>query len=182
MEENEINRISEEINVMKKLKHPNITNFISGWFDENKKEVLIITEIFSDGSLKKHLHKIKHPRLKLVKYWIKEILKGLNYLHQDVYPPVIHRDIKCENIFIDCSNGSVKIGDLGFSCIMKNSYAKTFAGTKAFIAPEVYQGKYTSLCDIYSLGMCILEMVTLELPYKECDNIMTIYEHVVIYI
>ena len=178
LDDSELTRITEEISLLKQLHHPNIINFVSGWFDDEKRECVIITEIFPGGCLKKHLMKIQNPRLKLVKFWIREILKGLRYLHSEVSPPIIHRDIKCENIFIDPSQRTVKIGDLGYSCILKNSYAKSFAGTKEFMAPEVVQGKYTFLADIYSLGMCILEMVTNEKPYKECDNIMIIYENV----
>jgi WNK lysine deficient protein kinase len=178
MDDGELQRITEEITILKKLHNPNIINFVSGWFDEEKKECVIITEIFPGGSLKKHLNKIKQPRLKLVKFWIREILKGLKYLHSEIDPPIVHRDIKCDNIFIDPSQRSVKIGDLGFSCILKSTYAKSFAGTKEFMAPEVIQGKYTVLADIYSLGLCILEMVTNEKPYKECENIMIIYEQV----
>lgn len=178
MNEKELEKITEEVNLLKKLNHPNIINYISGWFDEEKKEIVIITEIFTGGSLRKHLHKLKHPRLKLIKFWIREILKGLNYLHK-YDPPIIHRDIKCDNIFINSQDGTIKIGDLGFSCMMKDSYAKSFLGTPEFMAPEVYKGKYGLKADIYSLGMCVLEMVTIEKPYKECENIYNIFENVI---
>lgn len=177
MAEKDLEKVSEEINLLKKLNHPNIINYISGWFDEDKKEIVIITEIFSGGSLRKHLNKIQKPRLKLIKHWIKEILKGLKYLHEHD-PPIIHRDIKCDNIFINSLDGTIKIGDLGFSCMMKETYAKSFLGTPEFMAPEVYKGKYGLKADIYSLGMCVLEMVTLEKPYKECENIYSIFENV----
>lgn len=176
MEEAHINRISEEINLMKKLNHPNIINYISGWFDDEKKEVVIITEIFSGGSLRRYLNKIPHPRLRLIKNWIREILKGLKYLHE-LNPPIIHRDIKCDNIFIYSNNGSIKIGDLGHSCALKDKFAKSFSGTPEFMAPEVFEGKYGVKADIYSLGICIVEMVTLECPYKECETIMLMYEN-----
>jgi WNK lysine deficient protein kinase len=177
MGDTDLEKITEEINLLKKLNHPNIINYISGWFDENKNEIVIITEIFTGGSLRKHLNKLKYPRLKLIKYWIKEILKGLIYLHNR-NPPIIHRDIKCENIFINSQDGTIKIGDLGFSCLMMESYAKSFLGTPEFMAPEVYKGKYGLKADIYSLGMCVLEIVTLEKPYKECENIYEIFENV----
>lgn len=159
---------------MKRLKHKNIINYISGWFDEDNNKVVIITEIFSSGSLRKYINKIHNPRLKLVKHWIKEILSGLMYLHE-LNPPVIHRDIKCDNIFIIPHDGTLKIGDLGYSCELKNAFAKSFTGTLEYIAPEVYEGKYTEKADIYSLGICIIEMVTCERPYKECDSFMQVY-------
>ncbi len=179
LSETALHKIKEEINLMKKLNHPNLINYISAWFDKNKSEFIIITEIICGGSLKKHLNKIQAPRLKVIKSWIKETLKGLKYLHTEVKPPIVHRDIKCDNLFIDSTNGSIKIGDLGLSKIQTGDYTKSYAGTEEFMAPEVYQGNYTVLADIYSLGMCILEMVTLEKPYKECEsNFLKIYENV----
>ncbi|TQD78917.1 hypothetical protein C1H46_035525 [Malus baccata] len=46
------------------------------------------------------------------------------------------------------------------------------------MAPELYEGDYTEMVDIYSFGMCVLEMVTLEIPYSECDNVAKIYKKV----
>ena len=160
---------------MKNLNHPNIIKYYNGWLDINTKKVYMITEFFSGGTLKKYLNKsIKKPRLRVIKKWIKEILKGLNYLHSK---EIIHRDIKCENFFFDRINGTVKIGDLGESQFLKGyKFLSNFVGTEGFIAPEVHEGKYNTKADIYSLGMAIIEMLTLETPYKECDGILQIYD------
>lgn len=174
MNEDSISKIKEEIEIMKMLQHPNIISFISGFYNEDKKEVVIITELFSGGSLKQYLTNFLKPRLRVIKHWAIEILQGLKYLHE-LTPPIIHRDIKCDNIFVNKDNGNVKIGDLGFSCMLKTEYAKTFSGTVEFCSPEMYYGKYGVKADIYSFGMCLLEMVTSERPYKECEgNIMSI--------
>ena len=160
---------------MKNLNHPNIIKYYNGWLDINTKKVYMITEFFSGGTLKKYLNKsIKKPRLRVIKKWIKEILKGLNYLHSK---EIIHRDLKCDNIFIDKINGDVKIGDLGESQFLKNyKFLSKFIGTKGFIAPEVHEGKYNYKADIYSLGMTIIEMLTLEIPYNEYNGILEIYQ------
>lgn len=110
----------------------------------------------------------------MIKHWSKEILKGLEYLHEQANP-IIHRDIKCDNIFIDKNDGKITIGDLGYSCVLKNDYANSFSGTPEFMAPEVFESKYNIAADVYSFGMCLLEMITQEKPYKECDNIWKIY-------
>lgn len=52
------------------------------------------------------------------------------------------------------------------------------AGTPEFMAPELYEEEYTELVDIYSFGMCILEMVTCDFPYSECKNPAQIYKKV----
>lgn len=53
------------------------------------------------------------------------------------------------------------------------------SGTPEFMAPEVYEEDYNELVDIYSFGMCILEMVTFEYPYSECNHPAQIYKKVV---
>ena len=51
-------------------------------------------------------------------------------------------------------------------------------GTPEFMAPELYDEEYNELVDIYSFGMCMLEMVTFEYPYSECKNPAQIYKKV----
>ena len=165
-----IQKIKMEIEILKPLKHPNIINFIYCFYNEEKNEIVFITELFSGGSLAQHLLEFKHPRLRVVKLWCQEILKGLKYLHEHV-PPIIHRDIKCDNIFINKNTGEVKIGDLGLGIILKDTeYASQFCGTIEYCAPEVYQKKYGVKCDIYSFGISMIEMITGEKPYKECKG------------
>lgn len=53
------------------------------------------------------------------------------------------------------------------------------SGTPEFMAPEVYEEEYNELVDIYSFGMCVLEMVTFEYPYSECNHPAQIYKKVV---
>jgi WNK lysine deficient protein kinase len=96
-------------------------------------------------------------------------LKGLKHLHSKT-PPIIHRDIKCDNIFINSNSGDIKIGDLGLSTSMKTSHTTSVLGTPEFMAPELYEEKYGTEVDIYAFGMSVLEMLTREIPYKECNN------------
>ena len=64
--------------------------------------------------------------LRLIKNWCLQILRGLQFLHSRE-PSIIHRDLKCDNIFINGANGSVKIGDLGLA-VLSNSNARTVIG------------------------------------------------------
>ena len=104
MNEDSIKKIKAEIEILKPLKHPNIITFIYGFYNDKKKEIVFITELFTGGSLKNYLLEFKNPRLRVVKLWCQEILKGLKYLHDS---QIIHRDIKCENIFINRNTGEV---------------------------------------------------------------------------
>ena len=98
------------------------------------------------------------------------MLNGIVYLHSQQPYPVIHRDLKCDNIFINSENGKCRIGDFGLSTIARRSHNTTVLGTPEYIAPEVFNENYGSKADVYSFGMCVLEMVTHHTPYRECHN------------
>lgn len=74
-------------------------------------------------------YRLKHKRVNIraVKRWCRQILRGLHYLHSHD-PPVIHRDLKCDNIFINGNQGEVKIGDLGLAAILRKSHAERCVG------------------------------------------------------
>nr|XP_054595676.1 serine/threonine-protein kinase WNK1 isoform X16 [Nothobranchius furzeri] len=116
-------------------------------------------------------------KIKVLRSWCRQILKGLHFLHTRA-PPIIHRDLKCDNIFITGPTGSVKIGDLGLATLKRASFAKSVIGTPEFMAPEMYEEKYDELVDVYAFGMCMLEMATSEYPYSECQNAAQIYRRV----
>ncbi|KAK7275092.1 hypothetical protein RIF29_16199 [Crotalaria pallida] len=103
------------------------------------------------------------------------ILEGLFYLHSH-NPPVIHRDLKCDNIFVNGNRGEVKIGDLGLAAILQK--ANSAHSVIEFMAPKLYEEEYNELVDIYAFGMCLLELVTVEYPYIECTNAAQIYKKV----
>ena len=171
--------ITKEVRLNRKLDHPNIVHFISAWTNPSNEELVLITEIVTGGSLKQYLKKIKHPRLKVIKMWCKGILEGLNYLHSQEPYPLIHRDLKCANIFVMSNTGNIKIGDFGLSTVMEEKMQTSVLGTPEFMAPEIYKGCYDKKIDIYSFGMCIIEMCTLSSPYSECSTQAAIYKKVI---
>lgn len=80
-----------------------------------------------------YLKRFKKINTKVVKSWCRQILKGLNFLHSR-QPPIIHRDLKCDNIFITGTTGAVKIGDLGLATLKNRSFAKSVIGKYYFNA------------------------------------------------
>ncbi|KAG1354557.1 Serine/threonine-protein kinase WNK8 [Cocos nucifera] len=172
-----LERLYSEVHLLKSLKHENIIKFYNSWVDDQKKTINIITELFTSGSLRQYRKKHKHVDMKAIKNWARQILRGLEYLHSH-NPPILHRDLKCDNIFVNGNHGEVKIGDLGLAIVMQQPTARSVIGTPEFMAPELYEEEYNELVDIYSFGMCMLEMVTLEYPYSECSNPAQIYKKV----
>ncbi|KAI2649723.1 Serine/threonine-protein kinase WNK3 [Labeo rohita] len=154
-------RFKEEAEMLKGLQHPNIVRFYDSWESvlRGKKCIVLVTELMTSGTLKT---------------WCRQILKGLQFLHTRT-PPIVHRDLKCDNIFITGPTGSVKIGDLGLATLMRTSFAKSVIGTPEFMAPEMYEEHYDESVDVYAFGMCMLEMATSEYPYSECQNAAQIY-------
>ncbi|GFZ07382.1 protein kinase superfamily protein [Actinidia rufa] len=173
-----IDRLNSEVRLLRTLKNKNIIALYSVWRDKRQNTLNFITEVCTSGNLREYRKKHKHVSLKALKKWSKQILKGLDYLHTQELC-IIHRDLNCSNVFINGNIGQVKIGDFGLAAtVAKNHSAHSILGTPEFMAPELYEEDYTELIDIYSYGMCVLEMVTLELPYSECDTVAKIYKKV----
>lgn len=84
--------------------------------------------------------------------------------------------MKCDNLFVNGFNGEIKIRDLGLAIVMQQPIAHSIIGTPEFMAPKLYDEEYNELVDIFSFGMCMLDMVTCEYPYSECENLAQIYK------
>ncbi|XP_075526118.1 wnk kinase isoform X17 [Dermacentor variabilis] len=179
LNKSERQRFREEAEMLKGLQHPNIVRFFDYWEvnTAKRKFLVLITELMTSGTLKTYLRRFKKINMKVLKSWCRQILKGLHFLHSRP-PPIIHRDLKCDNIFITGTTGSVKIGDLGLATLKNRSFAKSVIGTPEFMAPEMYEEHYDESVDVYAFGMCMLEMATSEYPYSECSGPAQIYKKV----
>uniref|UniRef100_A0A8C4DGT2 Nuclear receptor-binding protein n=1 Tax=Dicentrarchus labrax TaxID=13489 RepID=A0A8C4DGT2_DICLA len=151
------------------LEHANIVKFHKYWADtkDNRARVIFITEYMSSGSLKQFLKKTKknHKTMneKAWKRWCTQILSALSYLHS-CDPPILHGNLTCDTIFIQ-HNGLIKIGSVAPDTI--NNHVKTCHEEQKnmhFFAPEYGAvDDVTTAVDIYSFGMCALEMALLEI-------------------
>ena len=148
--------------------------YFSVWYEESKHKAVIITELLQGGNLREHRKYQKKLKIKLIKKSIKQMLLALDYLHSNGF---IHHDIKCQNILVDRLTGNLKIGDLiGLEKISEKGYFTKYVGTEEFMAPEAKEGKYTFKADIYSLGLTIIQFLTMEKPYKEFKRKNNLYE------
>ena len=145
---------------------------------KEKQTLVFIAELIQGGTLKQYLSKIPSQTLGVIKKWCKEILNGLNYLHS-FETPILHRDLKCDNIFINSITGDIKIGDLSLSCKLKEKCVTFIGGPPEYMSPEIYNfGEYNQKSDIYAYGMTVLEMVTNSKPYCEFETSVEIYKAV----
>ncbi|KAF8034672.1 hypothetical protein BT93_C0860 [Corymbia citriodora subsp. variegata] len=155
-----IKEYAAEVMTISRLRHRNLVQLI-GWCHE-KKELLLIYEFMSNGSLDSHLFKEQsflpwEKRYKIVQ----GIASALLYLHEEWEQCVVHRDIKSSNIMLD-SYFNAKIGDFGLARLVdhaKGLQTTVLAGTMGYMAPEcVYTGKASKESDVYSFGVVLLEI------------------------
>lgn len=180
LSEHDLEKVSNEVSLLRQVEHKNIIHFYDFWrgVDANGNQTInFITEQMMSGTLKEYLRKAKAIKLKVIRRWCSNILAAIAYLHCQT-PPIMHRDLKCDNIFINGHVGEVKIGDLGLSGVKEREKADSVIGTPEFMAPELYEESYTEKVDIYAFGMCLLEIVSMEYPYSECNNMAQIFKKV----
>eukprot|EP00802_Teleaulax_amphioxeia_P004280 Tamp_04284.p1 GENE.Tamp_04284~~Tamp_04284.p1 ORF type:complete len:774 (-),score=163.43 Tamp_04284:477-2798(-) len=164
------NDFQSDVLKLKHLNHKSIIKLLDWWVSEDG-GVVFITELMTSGDLKKYVRtKQININLRTLRKWARQILEALDYLHTAFDHPIVHRDIKCDNIFINGNLGEVKLGDLGLSTMMTQTHAASVLGTPEFMAPEMYGETYNEKVDIYAFGMCILEIYTGQYPYQECQN------------
>jgi len=180
--DSELDKIKKETDILKSLQHRNILRIHDTWINEQRDKLIFITDIMRDGSLLEYIMN-RDITLGRVKEFSKEILNALEYLHLGVGhgKPVIHRDLKCDNIFIDASINRIVLGDLGLSTSIgssKTTAAQSVVGTPEFMAPEMFEEKYNEKVDIYAFGMCLIQMVTKKYPYQECRTLHQVYKKI----
>jgi len=138
---------------------------------QDEKYLNLVMEYAENGTLsdviKTYVSKSEYIPDDLIINWITEIVLGLYHIHQ---MGVLHRDIKCDNLFL-CKNYVVKIGDLGSArALGEKSRAATMIGTTYYMSPEVMMNKdYSNIIDIWSAGVVLFELLANTLPFKGLD-------------
>ena len=165
-DEEKEDEIKNEINILRKLDHPNILK-INDFFS-TKKEYFLITEFCPEGELFYEIKNFAPFDEALAGWYMKQILSAVNYCHKS---KIIHRDLKPENILIYQRNkkgfNSIKIIDFG-TAILFNKKDKNLAGSIYYLAPEIISKnrKYTEKCDIWSCGIIMYILLTGKPPFN----------------
>ncbi|XP_074835829.1 mitogen-activated protein kinase kinase kinase 12 [Carettochelys insculpta] len=155
-----------DIKHLRRLKHPNIITFKG--VCTQAPCYCIIMEFCAQGQLYEVLRAGRKVTPSLLVDWSMGIAGGMNYLHLH---KIIHRDLKSPNMLITCDD-VVKISDFGTSKELSDKSTKmSFAGTVAWMAPEVIRNEPVSeKVDIWSFGVVLWELLTGEIPYKDVDS------------
>lgn len=157
--EQDLDFFQREAKIMKLSMHPNVLELYTSFVEKNEL-------VFVSPQMKINLKQLTNLRKgiseKEMKFILKQVLQGLNYIHKSGFT---HRDIKGENIFVSVE-GEIKIGDFGANNL--TSTCKTFIGTPNWMAPELIRDdKYDFRVDIWSVGILALELARGEPPYFE---------------
>ena len=158
--------LMNEINILRKLDHPNILKIND--FYSTEKEYIIITEFCPEGELFYEIKNFAPFEEPLAGWYMKQILSAVNYCHKN---KIIHRDLKPENILISQRNKKgfniIKIIDFG-TAILFNKKDKKLAGSIYYLSPEIISKNrnYTEKCDIWSCGIIMYILLSGRPPFN----------------
>ncbi|KAI1722329.1 protein kinase domain-containing protein [Ditylenchus destructor] len=157
--ETEKKAILYEAHLLKQLSHPNIIKLQSSFVEL---EQLNIVMEFVDGGTMEAMIKERVNRLgqDLILYYFTQVVIAINYIHSK---KILHRDLKTQNIFLNCKKTIVKVGDFGISKeLSSKNMASTVIGTANYLSPELCEGRaYDLKSDIWSMGCILYELVEL---------------------
>ncbi|KAG6545191.1 hypothetical protein Mapa_013303 [Marchantia paleacea] len=171
---------SAEVDLLGSIRHRNIVRLLG--FCSNHETNLLIYEYMPNGSLGELLHGWKNSakrdgnKVNILADWLTRfniamgVAQGLAYLHHDCCPPIVHRDVKSNNILLD-TNMEARVADFGLAKLFESNQSMSLvAGSYGYIAPEyAYTLKVDEKSDIYSLGVVLLELLTGRQPVETTD-------------
>lgn len=153
---------------LKELNHKNIIKFHG--ISEKPPHFYILMEWCPYGTLHDHIHSGRQLSFKLLSGFTNQIANGMKYLHSK---NIIHRDLKPSNILLT-HNDVLKISDFGTHKVFRDKLpltSITYAGTHAYMAPEVIRSEpYSFPVDVWSYGVVLWEVLTGDEPYKNLDS------------
>nr|XP_056709696.1 mitogen-activated protein kinase kinase kinase 11 [Euleptes europaea] len=173
-------RVQQEARLFAMLRHPNIIALKAVCLQEPN--LCLVMEYAAGGPLSRMLAGQRIPPNILIN-WAVQIAQGMLYLHCEAIVPVIHRDLKSNNILLaecvddgDVSGKTLKITDFGLAREWHKTTKMSTAGTYAWMAPEVIKSStFSRGSDIWSYGVLLWELLTGEVPYRGIDGLAVAY-------
>ncbi|XP_026473910.1 ovarian-specific serine/threonine-protein kinase Lok-like [Ctenocephalides felis] len=163
-------KIMNEVNMMKKLKHP----FVTSMYDiiNTTDSLFLVMEYMDRGDMQCYVIEKTLLEENEAKHLFYQIAEAVKYLH---HQNIVHRDLKPQNVLLRNSldfNITAKISDFGISTFLGQSYLQTKCGTPLYIAPEVNNNSdgYTEKADIWSLGIILYFSLCGKEPFANLEE------------
>ena len=175
VDESDIKRISREIHILSKLRHPNIAQLYETLPSE--RHIYIVMEHVEGHDLFQYIYSLTRlTELKASKLF-RQLISCLEYIHT---LGIVHRDIKPENILLNKKKTCLKLVDFGLSNSYQHGHLlKTACGSPCYAAPEMIRGKeYDGLySDLWSCGVVLYCMLVGKLPFDD-EDIKILYHNI----
>jgi len=158
----QVKYVLEENRIMKTLKHPFIIHLYHTV--QTPRSLVFIMELCPKGDLAAHISEKERFTQEEASFYAAELVLALEYIHSK---NIVFRDMKPENVLLD-AEGHIRLADFGIARRLEQGEegAKTFAGTPAYLAPEMFtQHIAGKAADIYGLGILVYEMLVGEPPF-----------------
>ena len=166
--------IKNELNILKKLSHPNIVRIYE--FYESENNYYLINEFCNGGELYNYINKnnLNEQQLSIIFY---QVFSGLCYLHEN---DILHRDMKPENILISKKEIDLLTDEeyfwiqiIDFDCAKifeQNKKDNIIVGSIYYLAPEVLNRDYNEKCDTWSVGVILYMFLVGKPPFNGLNN------------
>ena len=161
-------RLEKEINILKKIHHPNIVKLFC--VIETERQIFIIMEYIKGNELFQYILMKKKLEEEEACYYFLQIINCIDYLNK---LKISHRDLKAENIIIEQNTKEIRLIDFGLSNIYENNQLlSTACGSPVYAAPEMLEGKLYkgSTVDLWSAGIVLYYMLCGNFPFEDVSN------------
>ncbi|XP_029426767.1 calcium/calmodulin-dependent protein kinase kinase 2 [Rhinatrema bivittatum] len=173
-----IDRVYQEIAILKKLDHPNVVKLVEVLDDPSEDHLYMVFELVKQGPVMEipTNSPLTEDR---ARFYFQDLIKGIEYLH---YQKIIHRDIKPSNLLVG-EDGHVKIADFGVSNQFEgtDAFLTNTVGTPAFMAPEtlseirkIFSGK---ALDVWAIGITLHCFVFGQCPFMD-ERILSLHNKI----
>ncbi|XP_016335283.1 serine/threonine-protein kinase Nek1-like [Sinocyclocheilus anshuiensis] len=159
----EMDKVIQEVEILKKLKHGYIVNYEDSFEDEKAGLFYVMMEYCAGGDLYKKMEAQKERGIfteEQIIDWLIQICLALQYIHEN---NVLHGDINPQNVFLT-EDDYINLGDFGCSTTLEraDAYSTSVVGAALYISPDVLQNKYNSKSDIWSLGWLLHDLCMMD--------------------
>ncbi|CAM40217.1 putative protein kinase [Leishmania braziliensis MHOM/BR/75/M2904] len=168
--EKQLAALESEIRVMRRLHHPHVVTYLGAVREGNS--LRIFMEFVGGGTVGSKVESVGGLCEEKTRDYTAQLLEGLEYLHVS---HILHRDLKGDNLFLT-EDDQLKLGDFGQSKELADTLiTQSVQGTPSFMSPEMIAcSGYSFEADVWSVGCCVIQMLTGKPPFANLDNQMAV--------